>query len=299
MEQRDSNVQGSDAWHEWRNKGIGSSDAPVITGVSPYSTPLRLLQEKLGLVKHSVVPSFVMELGHRFEGPARAQFVLETGIEIEPECVEHKDIPEFRASLDGVNFEKRVFVEIKYMGEKNFEFVKSNQVPLVHHIDQIQHQFMVTGFEEAYYVCYTLNQKKSDLDKLVIVPVKADWEYIKNSLAPKELEFLKLMKSQTLPPLADKDMLQESDPINIAMARRWKDLRLKYKAMEIEIEKLETHLKKLNNTHPYVACGDVVIQTCVRKGSVNYSAIPQLEGVDLELFRKAPVSYSQVKLKKD
>ncbi len=35
-------------WLQWRNRGIGSSDAPVAVGVSRYKAPLELWLEKTG-----------------------------------------------------------------------------------------------------------------------------------------------------------------------------------------------------------------------------------------------------------
>ena len=35
-------------WHKWRMGGIGSSDAPVVMGVSPYKTIEQLYLEKTG-----------------------------------------------------------------------------------------------------------------------------------------------------------------------------------------------------------------------------------------------------------
>ncbi len=45
--------QGSEAWREWRHKGIGASDAPTIMGEVPFKnakTTAQLLQEKRGPV---------------------------------------------------------------------------------------------------------------------------------------------------------------------------------------------------------------------------------------------------------
>lgn len=286
--------QNSEEWHKWRNAGIGSSDAPIIMGVSPYSTPRKLWAQKLGLEK-SNAENFVTELGHRFEDPARAQFALETGIDVEPECVEHKEMPQFRASLDGLNAEQELFVEIKYMGEKNLELVESSRQALPHHYDQLQHQFLVTGFKKAFYVAYGLNQAKSDISKLVTVEIFPNLDYIQNKLIPKEIEFLKFLKDQSPPPLMPKDCLSESNAISIATVRRWRDLKSKMAEIEKELVHIESYLKKLTNTHPQVKCGEVLIQKTVRKGAVNYLSIPELEKVDLESYRKAPITVISIK----
>lgn len=286
--------QGTEEWHKWRNAGIGSSDAPIIMGVSPYSTPYKLWAQKLGLEK-SNSENFVTELGHRFEDPARAQFALETGIEVEPDCVEHKEMPQFRASLDGLNVDQKIFVEIKYMGEKNLELVQSTQQVLEHHYDQIQHQFLVTGFTKSYYVAYGLNQAKSDIAKLVTIEIFPNLDYIQNKLIPKEIDFLKLLKDQTPPPLMTKDCLAESNAMNIALARRWQSLKGKSAEIQKEMDAVEAQLKKLTNTHPRVSCGEVLIQKTVRKGNINYLSVPELEKVDLEQYRKNPITVISIR----
>lgn len=290
--------QNSEEWHRWRNAGIGSSDAPIIMGVSPYSTPYKLWMQKLGLEKGNA-ENFVTELGHRFEDPARAQFALETGIEVEPECVEHHEMPQFRASLDGLNAEEKIFVEIKYMGEKNLELVESTKKPLDHHYDQLQHQFLVTGFTRSYYVAYGLNQAKSDISKLVTIEIFPNLDYIQNTLIPKEIEFLKLLKDKVPPELMPKDRLNESNAMNIALARRWRDLKSKVQESQKELDAVEAQLKKLTNTHPLVKCGEVLIQKSVRKGNINYQSIPELEKVDLEMYRKAPITIISIKKSED
>ena len=39
---------GREEWLQWRNRGIGSSDAPVAVGMSRYKSPLELWMEKTG-----------------------------------------------------------------------------------------------------------------------------------------------------------------------------------------------------------------------------------------------------------
>ncbi len=47
-------VQGSAEWHEHRRKYRNASETPGVLGVSPWSTPYRLRQQKLGLVQPEV-----------------------------------------------------------------------------------------------------------------------------------------------------------------------------------------------------------------------------------------------------
>ena len=42
------NIQGTSEWLENRKNHIGASDAPVVMGVSPWDTPYKLWENKLG-----------------------------------------------------------------------------------------------------------------------------------------------------------------------------------------------------------------------------------------------------------
>ena len=61
-----------DGWLAERAKGLGSSDAGTVMGVSPFTTPLELWEMKLGL-KPPVPESDAMRNGHFLE-PAVAEF---------------------------------------------------------------------------------------------------------------------------------------------------------------------------------------------------------------------------------
>lgn len=185
-------------WHSWRSKGIGSSDAPVIMNVSPYMTRLELWKEKLGLERKDR-SSFATELGNKFEIRARSWFCLDTGIEIDPENVEHKDIPWLRASLDGFNEQEKIFVEIKYMGQKNYDLVVESKLPLDHHYPQLQHQFLVTGYTKAFYIPYTLDSDKKEMLNIYSLPIFPDDKYIEK-LYSEEKIFWQMIQDKTPPP---------------------------------------------------------------------------------------------------
>jgi putative phage-type endonuclease len=184
-------------WLSWRKKGIGSSDAPVIMGVSPYMTRLELWKEKLGLEQKDR-SSFATELGNKFEIRARSWFCLDYGIEIDPENCEHKDFHWIKASLDGFNEKEKLFVEIKYMGQKNYDLVRETRLPLAHHHPQIQHQFMVTGFIHAFYIPYTLTEDKKEMKDIFALPVSPELEYI-GKLFFEEKNFWQLIQDKKPP----------------------------------------------------------------------------------------------------
>lgn len=203
-------IQNTQEWHEWRKKGLGASEAPIVMGVSPYTTRYQLWQEKISPeIDRSEKESFITRFGHEFEIKAQARLELETGIEVETACVEHYLHPWLRASLDACSFEDRIFGEIKYMGQKNLELVRETKAPLIHHFPQIQHQFMVTGFKKAYYVVYSLDADRKNILDYECVELVPDFEYIEKKLYPELLEFWFMIVNKIEPEKVKKDLNRE------------------------------------------------------------------------------------------
>lgn len=181
--------QNSTEWLEWRKLGLGGSDAPIVMGVSPYTTRLELYEDKLGIRQQVKKNSYVMNLGHAFEPKVRARFEIESGVEVEPEIVEMEGFEWLRASLDAANLSYGLFAEIKYMGKKNFKICKETSAPLDHHYPQLQHQFMVTGFEKGIYIPYTLTDDKKDIEDFTYIECTPNKVYIESHLFPELKRF--------------------------------------------------------------------------------------------------------------
>lgn len=69
-------------WLEERKKGIGSSDAGTIMGVSPFATKLSLWRQRMGL-EPPVQETRAMRFGHAFEPAVAEFFAAETGATID------------------------------------------------------------------------------------------------------------------------------------------------------------------------------------------------------------------------
>src|ERR1700690_2844696 len=95
-------VQGTKEWLDFRKDKVGASDAPVIMGVSPWSTPLKLWEEKMGL-RQPRKPTKSMEEGINNEEKARQMFEKETGIYVLPNVFVHPSLGWLMASFDGMD----------------------------------------------------------------------------------------------------------------------------------------------------------------------------------------------------
>lgn len=290
-------IQNSSEWLGWRNKGIGSSDIPIILGLSKYATPYQLWEQKTNRVKKEDKPSFVAELGHKFEERIRAEFELKTGLDFPPTCVEHDDNDKFRASLDGYNEETNQFLEIKYIGEDRMQWVKDNQRPLPDHEPQTDWQFLLTNATYGHYICYTLTKDRKQIKEVHTVKIVQSVARIMHEVLPAAQAFLTCMETDTPPPKTEKDEYNVRDvelnnkSIELAklIAQR-KEITDKMSALENDLKEYADKKGSLKTI--FKGCQ---ISKVYRKGSVDYKKIPQLIGVDLDQYRGKDVVSFQVR----
>ena len=144
-------TQGTQAWLDWRNHGIGASDAPAIMGENPWKSPDRLLKEKL----NGATPELnkAMRRGTVLEPEARSRYEEVTGIKVRPMCLESRQFYWLRASLDGLAHDGSSAIEIK-CGEAVYRFAAyEHQVPN-YYVGQLQHILAVTGLALIDFWCY-------------------------------------------------------------------------------------------------------------------------------------------------
>lgn len=181
--------QNTKEWLEFRRSKIGSSDAPIIMGESPWKTPQQLWKEKKGL-KQSSYESPAMRRGKNLEPEARKAFERETGLVVWPDVLIHPQHDYIIASLDGITMDTQAAVEIKCPGEKNHKMAQDGQIPK-HYQIQMQHQLAVTGLKTMFYYSY-------DGQEGITLEVQRDDALIEEILT-KEKEFFNFMKTSTPP----------------------------------------------------------------------------------------------------
>lgn len=149
--------QGTDEWLAWRQGVIGASDAPVIMGDNPWSSPEYLIKRKLGIVEEFQGNDKTRE-GKELESNARANLERKFKLKLSPVVVQDSREPFFAASLDGIceNY-KKVF-EIK-SGEKAYEYTKNTGEINNYYYAQLQHTLMVTQIDYIIYALYRPGKK--------------------------------------------------------------------------------------------------------------------------------------------
>jgi putative phage-type endonuclease len=281
MEQR------TESWEEWRAKGLGSSDAPILMGASPWITPYQLWEQKTKRAV-STVSNWAMERGNQLEPKARAHFQLLCDIDMPATLKEHAMHPFLRASLDGFNAANggRV-LEIKCPGKEDHATALAKKIP-EKYIWQLVHQLMVADAAQADYFSF-------DGERGVTVPFYRDLK-LEKMLILKELAFWELVQSDTPPELTDKDF-------KILRGKEEKALFTKFKKLKLEVDAKSEALEEVRKEiiehveHPRVICADVQLVKSERKGAVDYAKIPELRSIDLEKYRKKSSFVVTLKIK--
>lgn len=276
--------QNTEAWHAWRGKGIGSSDAPIILGMSPYSTPLQLWEHKTGLVPKAFQGNFATERGHALESVAREHYALRTGLKPEPCNVEHSKHPFLRASLDGLDKPSNIVLEIKCPGKEDHERAAKGELP-EKYVAQVQHQLNVAGAELAHY--WSFAGKEDGSFDGILVEVRRNEKFIA-ALEQAEIEFWQMVLEKNPPPLTDRDVKKVKDEKLIYLIDQWREVTNAMKLQEVSQENLrgliEERMKAVG--HPRIECNGLRVTNYWRKGNVDYKKIPQLKGLNLDAYRK-------------
>ena len=147
--------QGTRAWVEHRATALNASDAPVMLGVSPYSTRQELIHERAtGIVNAEIDPATAKRFadGHRFEALARPLAEQIVGEELFPVVGKSG---KYSASFDGLTLLEDTAFEHKLLGQRlrdaMVEGCTGADLPLDYQV-QMEHQLMVSGAERVLFM---------------------------------------------------------------------------------------------------------------------------------------------------
>ncbi|HKD66832.1 MAG TPA: YqaJ viral recombinase family protein [Candidatus Binataceae bacterium] len=271
--------QNTPEWHRWRKEGIGASDAPVIMGEAPFKTARTLWSIKTGRMQEE--PSGpAARRGHELEHFARRAYERQTGIQMEPLCLVHAELEWMRASLDGLSFDGSTLVEIKCtLSLRDRALAHQGRIPSQYYA-QLQHQLEVSGAQQAHYWSFHGSNG-------ILIEIRPDREYAKR-LVEAEVAFWQLVKENRWPETTSEELDLGGDPEWRYAALRYREVRLRLESATFEEHRLRATLARLATARRTHGCGVEVLKSS-RKGAVDYSAVPELRGVNLEPYRKPPV----------
>ncbi len=266
--------QGSPEWLTLRKNKIGASDSSSILGINPWTSPYQLWSRKLGLMP-DIVSNDAMKKGTELEPVARDRFIRTTGINMDPIVAIHSDRDWQLASLDGWNQLNGFAVEIKCGGENLYNQACNEIIPEYYQC-QMQHQMSVLGIDFMFYFVFFDGNGK-------ILEIKRDECFITRMISEEE-SFWNRLQNLESPDLTDKDYILREDFEWKDAANNWKKMRSELKNLEEEEKKLRQRLIDLSGNSNSMGQG-IKLSKVLRKGFVDYQKIPELNGVNLDLYR--------------
>jgi len=298
-------LQTGSEWLEWRRKGLGSSDAPIIMEVSPWKTPHELYLNKItpqtyaGKDDKELETNWAIEKGNCLEPIARAKYELLVGMSMSATCCTHKDLPYMRASLDGFNTENNRGLEIKAGGATDFEITRQGIVPIKYQF-QLAHQFFVSGAEQIDFFYYYLDNesykaRQYDLGEYALIEVKPDLEMI-TKYVNKAMDFWQHVENREPPELIDRDFMNIDDDESKILSAEFNTAKERHDAAKTDLDAIKEKIIAKAETlgHPRVKMHNLSVVNVRKAGSIDYKAVPDLEGIDLNKYRKADSNYWKI-----
>ena len=270
-------------WHEHRLLHDNASEAAIVMDCRPdwmakEKTIRQFWEEKQGLSLGDNKSNPFFEYGHEHEPDARRFVSNKLKVDLEPAIFSNG---RYGASIDGYAEKeggKTVKVEIKCparkMESKTWQHAIADSIE-DHYKWQMVHQDFVAPTDESYFFVYISDEinrlipfesTKKDKDKLI-----AAWE--------------KFHKTEPPP-----DFVTIENPLTESLVNDLKDLEAAKAKTEKDIKVVKAALEREANGQSIKAFG-CTLKKIVRKGSVNYKAIKELEGVDLDQHRAEPTEY--------
>ena len=249
-------------WLDWRRGGLGASDAPIVMGVSPFKTLRQLWEDKVHGKEEEDNPG--MKRGREMEEEARRSFEKIMDVSVFPTRKVHKDMDWLRATLDGIDLDEKVMVEIKCPNKEDHALALSKKVPEKYY-PQCQHQMLVTGLSSMYYFSY-------DGENGVVLELRRNDDYIAEMLE-KEKAFWSKVVNKTPLEFSEEDFLDLNN--NIAWeqhAKAWRETKNELKRLEDKEKVIRQEMLKASNNKNAFGYG-VKMAKSVCQGAIDYKAV--------------------------
>lgn len=311
--------QGSLAWHLYRAEHCNASEAAIVMGKAPaywgIKTLYQLKQAKSGLLEDDFEENYATAHGKKYESEAVAALGEALGVDWsnQPGVFEYimEDGLPLSASVDAFTEDSgnsdvivgEVKCPVKGITSETWKAVMAGKVP-DHYLYQLAHIAIATNCKTIVFAAFIPREMCQEDDDLLAY-VELDGEDLRNThgraLLPKWRDF---WFAKEIPP-------DEAPPLDADMDE-WQLLAEEYlgaKAQEAAAKKAQTRIKERleaiagNANFSAVEGGSVdCIKACgialtykTRKGNVDYKAVPELDGVDLDKYRKPGIAYTEIR----
>ena len=275
--------QGSSEWKEFRKMKIGSSSAASIRGVG-FKTPLQLFED---MIEDRETPvNDAMRRGTEMEPRARAWLNAKYGADLQPVVVQHpNDEHDWHiSSLDGLwkRPDGSYFaVEIKHPGKTDHTIALDGHVPQKY-MPQCYHILEdLPGVDKILYLSY-------HEDSQAEVWIERDEYEMANQFA-EELSFYTRLLSFNPPEPTTRDWIEFYGSVILSKANTYSFIKDQIEELQKQADALKEEIKKDTAGAARAKIGNLKLQKVIRQGSVEYSRIEALKGLDLNPYRKDPI----------
>jgi putative phage-type endonuclease len=281
--------QGSKEWHDFRRTHGTASEAATIIGCAKFdpNTWLKLWRLKVGQTEPQA-QNWAMARGLALEPATRAWVIQKTGINFVP-AVGRVGI--LSASFDGISDLGSVTCEIKNPTSAEGSTWQAALLGDVepHYMAQVQQQLLVSGAERCLFVV-DLGDGEHDPIIIEVLPDREHQELIRAEW----LRFWKHVEDFSPPEPTENDIVHRNDKAWVDATVAWRLAKVAAEKATKALDESKTALASLTDGHASQGHG-VRVQQVFRKGSVDYSKVPEIADVDLEQYRKKGSSFFDVR----
>lgn len=278
-------VQGSNEWLEHRKKYFNASEAGAVMECSPFEprNHAELFDRKMGLTAFS--GNYATDRGHKMEPLAREAFNAVYGVHQPKSFVNGR----LAASLDGWNNDTGMILEIKCpvsVESTLFNINSAEDLKSIapHYWWQLVHQHAVAESSGAWFMVYHPEKWNAvfigwELLAADVIELREAWD-----------RFALFYDNNERP---DDGVVVIDDDKYLDLTAAYKELLDKKRTIDLDLKQLEAEIKSIAESSggKKVIGNGLMITRSERKGSIDYSKVPELHSVDLEQYRKPATSY--------
>lgn len=288
--------QSTPEWLAWRKEGITASDVSTLFKANPYKTEWKLWAEKTGRQpEDDIEGNPYVRRGRTFEHLLREHVVAHRNIGLFPACVQHDTNPDLRASLDGIDSQRRPW-EFKVPSPGNFEEVRKHGLssePAKRYFYQVQFQILVTGAAEGYLIFGSVDDAKKDpsVTEYILLVVPADKD-IHEQIIEKSAAFMKSVRDDIEPAKdPDRDLFapqtaedaeswQSSSGILLPLLKLKEQLKAEIERVEKEIHEATKPVVEILGENKAGEFAGLRVVRVDRKGTVDWKALLKDRSID-------------------
>jgi len=240
-------------WLLARKKGLGSTDAAPVLGMSRWGNPLTVYLDKIGESPERE-DNETMEWGRRLESVVADAFAEKNNCKLyhPGEIFYHKDYHFLLANVDRVIDDGKSLLECKTANQYKTDEWEDGKIPIEYQL-QVMHQLAVTGLQTGHIACLIGGQKyvqaKIERDEAMIdMIVKREVEFWNEFVVKRQPPFIDGSKASTeilkllYPTVENFEQIQIPDSFNDLIEKR-KELQFKVDTLDFEIDQIENQLK--------------------------------------------------------